>query len=68
MQPGNGELVGEIIDALNRGNVEAVLARIASDFEWRPLEDSAVARVYRGQEQVRRYVEDWLTTFDILRL
>jgi uncharacterized protein len=68
MQPGNVELVGEIIDALNRGNVEAVLARIAPDFEWRPLEDSPVARVYRGHEQVRRYVEDWLSTFDILRL
>ena len=27
-----------------------------------------VARVYRGHEQVRRYVEDWLSTFDILRL
>jgi ketosteroid isomerase-like protein len=24
--------------------------------------------VYRGHEQVRRYVEDWLTTFDNLRL
>jgi ketosteroid isomerase-like protein len=68
MQPGNVELVGDIIDALNRGNVEAVLARIAPDFEWRPLEDSPVARVYRGHEQVRRYVEDWLSTFDILRL
>jgi len=45
-----------------------VLARIAADFEWRPLEDSPVARVYRGHEQVRRYVEDWLGTFDILRL
>jgi ketosteroid isomerase-like protein len=27
-----------------------------------------VARVYRGREQVRRYVEDWLAAFDILRL
>ena len=40
MQAGNVELVGEIIDALNRGDVEAVLARIAPDFEWRPLEDA----------------------------
>jgi hypothetical protein len=38
MQPGNVELVGEIIDALNRGNVEAMLARIGPDFEWTPLE------------------------------
>ena len=53
MQWGNVELVGEIIDALNRGNVEAMLARIAPDFEWTPLE--GVARVCRGHEQVRRY-------------
>jgi ketosteroid isomerase-like protein len=62
------ELVREIIDALNRGDVDAMLARLHPDFEWRPLETSPVARVYRGQEQVRRYVEDWLSTFDSLRL
>jgi ketosteroid isomerase-like protein len=45
MRPGNVELVGGIIDALNRGNVEALLARIAPDFEWTPLEGSPVARV-----------------------
>ena len=68
MQPGNVELVGEIIDALNRGDVDAVLAGMDPDFEWRPLEDSPVARIYRGHEQVRRYVDDWLGMFDILRL
>jgi ketosteroid isomerase-like protein len=68
MQPGNVALVREIIDALNRGDVDEVLARMDPDFEWRPLEDSPVARIYRGHEQVRRYMEDWLSTFDILRL
>jgi ketosteroid isomerase-like protein len=39
------------------------------DFEWRPLESSpAAGGAYRGHEQVRRYVEDWLGTFDDLRL
>jgi ketosteroid isomerase-like protein len=68
MQPGSVELVREIIDALNRGDVEAMLARMDPDFEWRPLEDSPVSRNYRGHEHVRRYVEDWLSTFDNLRL
>jgi ketosteroid isomerase-like protein len=45
-----------------------MLARMHPDFEWRPLEASPVARVYRGGEQVRRYVEDWITTFDVVRL
>ncbi len=62
------ELVRGIIEALNRGDVDGMLARMHPDFEWRPLEASPVSRVYRGREQVRRYVEDWLGTFVGLRL
>jgi uncharacterized protein len=62
------ELVRVIIDALNRRDVDGMLAHMDPDFEWRPLEASPVARLYRGREQVRRYVEDWLGTFDSLRL
>jgi len=62
------QLVRGIIEALNRGDVDGMLARMHPDFEWRPLEASPVARVYRGREQVRRYVEDWLNTFEDLRL
>jgi ketosteroid isomerase-like protein len=63
------QLVHEIVDALNRGDVDAMLERMHPGFEWRPLETSPVAGgVYRGHEQVRRYVEDWLATFDNLRL
>jgi ketosteroid isomerase-like protein len=62
------ELVRGIIQALNRGDVDGMLARMHPDFEWRPLEASPVARVYRGREEVRRYVEDWLSTFDTLWL
>jgi hypothetical protein len=29
------------------------------DFEWRPLETSPVARVYRGHEQVRHYIDEY---------
>jgi ketosteroid isomerase-like protein len=63
------QLVREIIEALNRGDVGGMLERMHPDFEWRPLEASpAAGGVYRGHEQVRRYVEDWLGTFDDLRL
>jgi ketosteroid isomerase-like protein len=62
------ELVRAIIAALNRGDVEGMLAHMHPDFEWRPLEASPVARVCRGREQVRRYVEDWLSTFEGIRL
>ena len=62
------EPVGAIVDALNRGDVDGMLARMHPDFEWRPLEASPVARVYRGHEQVRHYVEDWLATIEGLRV
>ena len=66
--PSAVELVRGIIDALNRGDVDGMLSLMHPDFEWRPLETSPVARVYRGHEDVRRYVEDWLSTFDGIRL
>jgi ketosteroid isomerase-like protein len=63
------KLVREIIEALNRGDIEGMLERMHPDFEWRPLEASpAAGGMYRGHAQVRRYVEDWLSTFDNLRL
>jgi ketosteroid isomerase-like protein len=60
--------VGAIVDAQNRGDVDGMLARMHPDFEWRPLEASPVARVYRGHEQVRHYVEDWFATMEGLRV
>jgi uncharacterized protein len=68
MQPSNTDLVREVIAALNQGDVEGMLARLHPDFEWTPLEDSPVAGTHRGHERVRRYVEDWLGTFEGLRL
>jgi ketosteroid isomerase-like protein len=64
----DAELVRAIIDALNRGDVDGMLARMDPEFEWRPLAESPVARVYRGHEDVRHYVEDWLGTFETLRI
>ncbi len=58
----------EIVGALNQGDLDAMLARMDPSFEWRPLENSPVARVHRGHDQVRHYVEDWLATFESLRL
>jgi ketosteroid isomerase-like protein len=62
------ELVGAIVDALNRGDVDGMLARMDPDFEWRPLEASVVARVHRGHEEVRHYVDDWIGTLEGLRI
>jgi ketosteroid isomerase-like protein len=66
--PARVELVREIIDAFNRGDVDAMLARMHPDFEWRPLQASPVARVYRGHAEVRSYVEDWRGTLESVRI
>ena len=62
------ELVRGIVEALNRGDLDAMLASMEPEFEWRPLEASPAARVARGPDEVRRYVEDWRSTFDGLWL
>ena len=67
MQP-DIELVRQIVEALSRGDIDGMLARMDPEFEWTPLEASPIARVYRGHEQVRHYVEDWLSTFESVRL
>jgi ketosteroid isomerase-like protein len=67
MEPGV-QLVRRIVEALSRGDLDGMLAHMDPDFEWTPLEASPIARVYRGHEQVRHYVEDWLGTFESVRL
>ena len=62
------ELVRGIVEALSRGDLDGMLAHMDPEFEWTPLEASPVARVYRGHEQVRHYIEDWLSTFEGVRL
>ena len=67
-EAGKAGVVLEIIGALNRGDVDGVLAHMDTRFEWVPLEDSPAAGPHRGHEEVRRYVEDWLAAFPELRL
>jgi ketosteroid isomerase-like protein len=45
-----------------------MLAHMDPDFEWTPLETSPIARVYRGHDQVRHYVEDWWGALESVRL
>ena len=68
MQSRNADIVREMLDALNRGDVDGVLAHMDRDFEWTPLEQSPAMGSHRGHERVRHYMEDWLGTFDMLRI
>jgi ketosteroid isomerase-like protein len=66
--PAGVQVVREIIDALNRGDVDAMLAHMDTAFEWKPIEASPVARVCRGHDEVRHYIDDWHATFEGLHL
>jgi len=48
--------------------VDGFLAGTHTDFEWEVLEESPLAGTYRGEEEVRAYVEEWLNTFDGVHL
>ena len=61
-------MVRDIVDAINRADVEGVLDLMDRDFEWTPLENSPAAGVCRGHAQVGRYIRDWLDTMESLRL
>jgi|SRR6476620_2844198 uncharacterized protein len=63
-----GRQVREVIGAFNRGDVDGFLAHTHPDFEWKVLETSPLAGTYRGREEVARYVDEWLDTFDGVRL
>jgi ketosteroid isomerase-like protein len=62
------ERVRDAIEAINRGDVDGFLERTDPAFEWKALEQSPIAGTYRGREEVRAYVEEWLTTFGDVRL
>jgi len=62
------DVVRAVIDAISRGDVDGLLALMPDDFEWRALERSPLAGTYRGQAEVRAYVEEWLNTFGDVRL
>jgi uncharacterized protein len=61
------ERVRDVIDAFNQGDLDGFLARTHADFEWKVLEASPLAGTYRGREEVRAYVEEWINTFDDMR-
>jgi len=62
------ERVRDAIDAINRGDVDGFLACTDADFEWQALERSPLAGSHRGRDEVRAYLEEWLTTFDGVHL
>src|SRR3954453_1874680 len=65
MSQENGEIVRDGYDALNRGEVEAIVATLDRDIEWWPAADEPTTQPYRGHDgyrtlvaEIRTYVPD----------
>jgi ketosteroid isomerase-like protein len=59
----NVETVVEVYEALNRNDVDAVVARLSDDFEFVPPAVLPDVQVYRGAEEFARFWREWTDTF-----
>jgi uncharacterized protein len=61
--------VREILEEWNRGDVDALMARVTEDFEWHPvLVASVEGRVYRGTDGFREFLDEWTSTWETWNL
>ena len=64
----NVRLVQEILDAFNRGGVEAALDYFADDVEWLAPPEWLERPVYLGHDGLTELAADWGANFDEYRL
>ena len=68
MSDENVEVVRRSWAALERGGLDAVAEFWDPDIEWRAVEGALDdIGVFSGREAMRRYYEEWTSTFDELR-
>jgi ketosteroid isomerase-like protein len=61
----NVDVVRDLLDEWNRGDVDALLARATEDFEWHPvLVASVEGGAYRGHDGFREFLSDWTSTWN----
>jgi uncharacterized protein len=58
------ETVTASYEALNRGDVDGALAALAEDAEWHESEALPETGVYRGRETIRRFLTDFLASWE----
>jgi ketosteroid isomerase-like protein len=61
----NVEMVRNVYDGWIEGDVTNALASLDESVVWEAIADAPDAGTYRGHAGVRRYMEDWLSDFDI---
>jgi ketosteroid isomerase-like protein len=59
------DVVRDLLDEWNRGDVDALLARTTEDFEWHPvLVASVEGGAYRGHDGFREFLSEWTSTWN----
>ena len=64
----NLALAHEVIDAVERRDLEALIDLTHGDVEWRSAFVAGTGGVYRGHTGMREYVHDMKDAWDIVRL
>jgi ketosteroid isomerase-like protein len=68
MRRDTGEVADEVMDALSRGDVEAMVGFADADVEWHSFfANLGEGGVYRGHPGTRRYASDLREAWDIVR-
>jgi ketosteroid isomerase-like protein len=55
-------------EAVNRGDLDVVVAGLSPDFELRPPPVLPDPGVYRGPEGFKRFLQTWIESFDDFRI
>jgi uncharacterized protein len=55
-------------EALNRGELDAVLELVHPDIEWAPGQDAPEAGQFRGREEFVGFLTSWTESFDEFRV
>jgi ketosteroid isomerase-like protein len=68
MSKENVELVRRVFDAFNGRDIGAFLELLDPDVEWVPILAVLEGRVYRGHEEVRRWIRDLNTDWEFFQV
>jgi ketosteroid isomerase-like protein len=61
----NVAVIRDVVDAWNRGDVDAMMERATEDFEWHPVLVAEVgAGAFHGEEGFRKFFDEWKTTWE----
>ena len=68
MSQENVEIVRRVFEAFNRRDIAAFLELLDPDVEWVPILAVLEGRVYRGHEEIRRWIKDLATDWEFFEV